>query len=68
MSTAENRMKIHLPTLIAISIIAWALVDILHEIVGHAGVAIVVEYLSKPCQLLQPTFLLTGNSLLKNTG
>lgn len=42
MSTYENRMKIHIPTLIAISIIAWALVDIMHEIVGHAGAAIIV--------------------------
>jgi hypothetical protein len=42
MSTYENRIKIHMPTLIAISIIAWVLVDILHEIVGHAGAAILV--------------------------
>ena len=42
MSTYENRMKIHMPTLIAISIIAWVLVDIMHEIVGHAGAAIIM--------------------------
>ncbi len=42
MSTYEKRMKIHIPTLIAISIIAWALVNIMHEIVGHAGAAILV--------------------------
>ncbi len=42
MSTYENSMKIHIPTLIAISIIAWALVDIMHEIVGHAGAAIMM--------------------------
>jgi len=42
MSTNENRLKINLATLIAISIAAWAMVNILHEIVGHAGVALIV--------------------------
>lgn len=42
MSTTENRIDIHTPTLIAISIIAWALVNILHEIAGHAGAAMIV--------------------------
>lgn len=42
MSTYESSIKIHLPTLIAISIIAWAMVDIMHEIVGHAGAAIIM--------------------------
>jgi hypothetical protein len=32
--------KLHLPTLIAISIIAWAMVNIIHEILGHAGVGL----------------------------
>lgn len=42
MSTTENRIDIHTPTLIAISIVAWALVNILHEIAGHAGAALIV--------------------------
>ena len=42
MSSYENRPKINIPTLIAISIIAWVLVNILHEIVGHAGAAFIV--------------------------
>lgn len=42
MSTYENRLKINIPTLIAISIIAWVLVNILHEIIGHAGAALIV--------------------------
>jgi len=29
--------KLNLPTLIAISIIAWTMVNIIHEILGHAG-------------------------------
>lgn len=32
--------RINIPTLIAISIIAWILVNIFHEIVGHAGFGI----------------------------
>ena len=31
--------KINLPTLIAVSIISWILVNMLHEIAGHAGFA-----------------------------
>lgn len=42
MTTNENRYKIHVPTLIAISLIAWALVNVLHEIVGHGGASILV--------------------------
>ena len=36
----EKDIRIDLPTLIAVSMLAWALVDILHEIVGHAGAAV----------------------------
>ncbi|MCJ7694546.1 MAG: hypothetical protein MUO40_03890 [Anaerolineaceae bacterium] len=42
MSKNKNRIQINLPTLIAISIVAWALVDILHEIIGHAGAAFIM--------------------------
>jgi hypothetical protein len=30
------------PTLIALSTVAWAVVDVLHEIVGHAGAAVLL--------------------------
>lgn len=40
MSTDPQVRNIHFPTLIAISVIAWALVNILHEIVGHAGASL----------------------------
>lgn len=40
MTGDEENVRIDLPTLIAVSILAWALVDILHEIVGHAGAAV----------------------------
>ena len=40
MTSDEARIRIHLSTLIAVSILAWALADILHEIVGHAGAAV----------------------------
>ena len=42
MSTTEPRTKIDVPTLIAVSTVAWALVNILHEIVGHGGACIIV--------------------------
>lgn len=42
MSCEEKHSAIHIPTLIAISITAWALVNILHEIVGHAGVSLLM--------------------------
>jgi hypothetical protein len=42
MSTKAKEIQIDVPTLIAVSIVAWALVNILHEIVGHAGTSILV--------------------------
>ena len=36
----DREIRIDFPTLIAVSALAWALVDILHEIVGHAGAAV----------------------------
>ena len=40
MTDVEKDIRIDLPTLIAVSVVAWALVDVLHEIVGHAGAAV----------------------------
>jgi hypothetical protein len=40
------------PTLIAISIVAWALVDVVHELVGHGGAGILVGY---PVQAVSTT-------------
>jgi len=43
--TAHPKAKmLDIPTLIAISIVAWALVDILHEIVGHGGAAALMGF------------------------
>lgn len=39
MEDEGRRLEIDILTLVAISIVAWALVDIFHEIVGHAGTA-----------------------------
>ena len=39
MENEGRRLEIDIPTLVAISIIAWALVIVMHEIVGHAGTA-----------------------------
>lgn len=39
MENEERRLEIDILTLVAISIVSWALVVILHEIVGHAGSA-----------------------------
>ena len=36
----EKSMRVDCPSLIAVSIVAWAPVDILHEIIGHAGAGI----------------------------
>lgn len=38
----ERRIEIDLPTLIALSTVAWALTDVLHEVIGHAGAAVLV--------------------------
>lgn len=38
----ERRIEIDVPTLIALSIVAWALADVLHEVVGHAGAAVLL--------------------------
>jgi len=35
----ERRLEIDIPTLVAISTIAWILVNVSHEIIGHAGSA-----------------------------
>jgi len=42
MAANEKRSIVHIPTLTAISLVAWALVDVLHEIVGHAGASILI--------------------------
>ena len=39
---AEKRIRIDIPTLIAISIAAWSLVNFLHEVIGHAGSAVLL--------------------------
>jgi hypothetical protein len=39
MKSEERQLEIDIPTLIAISILAWILVDVSHEIIGHAGAA-----------------------------
>lgn len=38
----ERRIEIDVPTLIALSTVAWALTDVLHEVVGHAGAAVLL--------------------------
>ena len=42
MFTNDKQNNVHIPTLIAISLVAWALVNILHEIVGHGGASIMM--------------------------
>lgn len=39
MEEGGRRLEINIITLVAISIVAWALAIVLHEIVGHAGIA-----------------------------
>lgn len=39
MKTEDRRLVIDIPTLIAISTMAWILVNVSHEIIGHAGSA-----------------------------
>src|SRR5512146_91520 len=38
----RRRIEVDIPTLIALSTVAWAVVDVLHEIVGHAGAAVLL--------------------------
>jgi 4-amino-4-deoxy-L-arabinose transferase-like glycosyltransferase len=38
----ERQNQVDVPTLIALSTVAWALADVLHEVVGHAGAAVLV--------------------------
>jgi len=38
----ERQIEVDVPTLIALSTVAWALVDVLHEMVGHAGAAVLL--------------------------
>jgi hypothetical protein len=42
MENNGRNLKIDIPTLVAISIVAWVLVVSLHEIVGHAGSAVLM--------------------------
>jgi hypothetical protein len=42
----ENRgrqIEVDVPTLIALSTVAWALADVVHELVGHAGAAVLLS-------------------------
>ena len=38
----ERGIEVDVPTLIALSTVAWALADVLHEVVGHAGAAVLL--------------------------
>ena len=38
----SSRIEIDVPTLIAVSVVAWALVTVLHEVVGHVGSAVLL--------------------------
>jgi len=38
----ERGLEIDIPTLIAISILAWGVVNVSHEIIGHAGAAVLL--------------------------
>lgn len=38
----DRRVKIDAPTLITVSALAWATANVFHEIVGHAGAAVVL--------------------------
>ena len=39
---AERHVEVDTPTLISVSALAWATADVFHEIVGHAGAAVVL--------------------------
>ncbi len=39
---SRERHEVDVPTLVALSTVAWALADVLHEIVGHAGAAVLL--------------------------
>ncbi len=58
-ASAEKRPLIDIPTLIAISMTAWALANVFHEVVGHAGSAlalgIAVEAVSTTTVFFEPT-------------
>ena len=42
MKSEERRFGIDIPTLVAISTMAWILVNVSHEIIGHAGSAVLL--------------------------
>ena len=38
----QRQIEVDVPTLVALSTVAWALADVLHEVVGHAGAAVLL--------------------------
>ena len=42
MITRTNQINIHLPTIVAIAIVSWVAVTIIHEIIGHGVVCLLV--------------------------
>jgi len=42
LKSEDGRPEIDIPTLIAISALAWVLVNVSHEIIGHAGAAVLL--------------------------
>lgn len=42
MSTDSKQQLLHIPTIVAISIVTWSFFAVLHEIVGHGGAAILL--------------------------
>jgi len=60
--------RINIPTLIAISIIAWILVNIFHEIVGHAGFGILSGLSLKAANTTTAYFNVNWNREISQNG
>jgi hypothetical protein len=65
MKSKERRLEIDIPTLLAISTMAWILVNVSHEIIGHAGSA---ALLGVPVRAVSTTTAYIEGDLIPSIG
>jgi hypothetical protein len=61
----ERQIEVDVPTLVALSTVAWALADVLHEVVGHAGAAVL---LGVPVRAVSTTTVYLGWDQIQTVG
>jgi hypothetical protein len=59
----DRGIAVDVPTMIAVSTVAWALADVLHEVVGHGGAA---ALLGIPVRAVSTTIVFADGDLIQS--